>query len=185
MKYKIFSAFIATTRLQSHERCLFSGWTKRLTEKPRAPLDAELNAVYNHGVRMRTAWQQKKEKLKKRFFQHLSVPLAYSSHEHCLFSGWTKRLTEMPRTPLDAALNALFNRGVRMRPASPQKKKIKKKNFSLYRSTSHLKIPRKLPFFGWTKRLREMPSAPLDAELNALFNRGVRMGPAWQQKKKN
>ena len=139
---------------------------------------------------MGSEWGQldnkKKKKWKKRFFQHLSVPPGYSFHEHCLFSGWTKRLTEMPRAPLDAELNALFNHGVRMRPAGQQKKKkMKKKIFSLYHSSSHLKISHEHCLFcGWTKRLTEMPRAPLDAELNALFNHGVRMRPAWQQKKK-
>ena len=96
----------------SHEYCRFSGWTKRLTEMPRAPMDAELNALFNHGVRMRTAWQQKKKEIRKiRFFQHLSEPPGYSTHQHCLFSGWTKRLTEMPRAPY-AELNALFNPAV-------------------------------------------------------------------------
>ena len=256
-----------------HEHCLFFGWTKRLTEMPRASLDAELNALFNHGVRMRPAWQQKKKKLKKkifsafisttrsqfprtlpvfwlnqashrnakgtigcriecsiqpwgqneaslttkkkknekkdffsiyqyhpvtvstniacflvepsvsqkcqghhwmqnwmlystmgsewgqldkkkkkkwkkRFFQHLSVPPGYSFHEHCLFSGWTKRLTEMPRASLDAELNALFNHGVRMRPAWQQKKKkMKKKIFSAFISTTRLQFPRTLPVF--------------------------------------
>ena len=110
-----------------HEHCLFSGWTKRLTEMPRAPLDAELNALFNHGVRMRPAWQQKKKKWKQRFFQHLSLPPGYRSHEHCVFCGWTKRLTEMPRASLDAELNALFNPAVGMRTASQQKKKKIKK----------------------------------------------------------
>ena len=372
-KNRFFQHLSAPPGYSFHEHCLFSGWTKRLTEMPRAPLDAELNALFNHGVRMRPAGQQKtkknenkdffsiyqyhpvtvstniacfvveqsvsqksqghhwmqnwmlystmglewgqldnkkKKNEKKIFFQHLSLPPGYSFHEHCLFSRWTKRLREMPRAPLDVELNALFNHGVRMRPAWQQKKKKWKKNiFSAFITTTRLQFPRTLPVFSlnkashrnakgtigcriecsiqtwgqneaslttkekknkkidffsiyqyhpvtdltniacfvveqsvsekcqghhwmqnwmlystmglewgqldnkkkknekkiffqhlslppgysfhehclfsrWTKRLREMPRAPLDAELNALFNHGVRMRPAWQQKKK-
>ena len=126
-KNRFFQHLSAPPGYSFHEHCLFSGWTKRLTEMPRAPLDAELNALFNHGVRMRPAWQQKKKKWKKRFFQHLSLPPGYRSHEHCVFCGWIKRLTEMPRASLDAELNALFNPAVGMRTASQQKKKKIKK----------------------------------------------------------
>ena len=289
----------------SHKHCLFSGWTKRLTEMPSAPLNAELNALINHGIRMRPAWLQKKkkkekkdffsiyqyhrvtvptniacslvepsdsqkcqghhwmqnwmlystmgsewgqldnkkkknekktgffsiyqyhpvtvprnivcflveqsvsqksqerhwmqnwmlyttmgsewgqldnkkkEKSKNRFFQHLSVPPGCSSHEHCLFRGWTKRLTEMPRAPLDAELNALFNHGVRMRPVWLQKKK-KKRFFRYITAVVTWKFHEHFLFSRWTKRLTEMPRAPMDAELNALFNPAVEMRTAWQ-----
>ena len=132
-----------------HEHCLFSRWTKRLREMPRAPLDVELNALFNHGVRMRPAWQQRKKKWKKRFFRYITAVVTWKLHEHCLFCGWTKRLTEMPRAPLDAELNALFNHGVRMRTAwQEKKKKMKKKIFSAFITTTRLQFPRTLPVFS-------------------------------------
>ena len=181
---------------------------------PRAPLNAELNAQFNHGVIMWPAWQQKKKKMKKKifslyhsssrlkiprtlpalwlnqashgiakgtigckiectiqpwgqneasfttkkrkwkkiFFQHLSVPLAYTSQEDWLFSDWSRRLTEKPTASLDAELNALFNHRLRMRPAWPQKKKeMNYKVFLLYHSSSHLKITRTLPVLWLNK----------------------------------
>ena len=133
-KKRFFRYITAVVTWKLHEHCVFCGWTKRLTEMPRAPLDVESNALFNHGVRMRPAAQQKRKKMKKKFFRYITAVVTWKLHEHCVFSGWTKRLTEMPRAPLDAELNALFNHGVRMRPAGQQKTKKNQKIdfFSIY-----------------------------------------------------
>ena len=127
---------------------------KRLTEMPRTPLDAELNALFNPAVGMRTAWQEKKKKKwKKRFFQHY---IASTSHlkiptNIACFLVEPKRLTEMPRAPLDAELNALFNHGVRMRTAWQQKKQKRKKILSAFISSTQSHFPRILPVFWLNK----------------------------------
>ena len=95
---------------------------------------------------------KRKKKEKKWFFRYITAVVAWKLHEHCLFYGWTKRLTEMPRAPLDAELNAQFNHGVRMRPAWLQKRKeMKKKTFSAFISTTRLQFPRTLPVFWLNK----------------------------------
>ena len=103
------------------------------------------NWKFNQWVRMRPAFFfVRNQKWKKGFFRYITAVVTWKFHEHCLFSGWTKRLTEMPRAPLDAEFKAVFNHGDRMRAAWQEKKK---KIFLLYHSSSHLKSPRTYPVF--------------------------------------
>ena len=145
MKKKIFSLYHSSSHLKI-SRTLSVLWLNQASHR---------NAKGTIGCRMECSIQpmgqneasfttKKKKKWKKRFFRYIIAVVTWKFHEHCLFYGWTKRLTEMPRAPLDAEFKAVFNHGDRMRAAWQEKKK---KIFLLYHSSSHLKSPRTLPVF--------------------------------------
>ena len=120
---------------------------------PRAPLDAELNALFNHGVRMRPAGQQKTKKIKKidffSIYQYHPVTVStniacfvveQSVSQKCQGHHWMQNW--MLYSTMGSEWGQLHNN---------KKKKIKKKIFPLYHSSSHLKTPRTLTVL-WFKQ---------------------------------
>ena len=185
-KERFFRYITGVVTWKFHEHCLFSGWTKRLTELPRAPLDAKLNALFNHGVRMRRASQQKKENEKKYFFniyQYHSPTLPRKIGCFLIDPGVSRksqRLHWMQNWMLYSTIGSEWDQ-----LDHKKKRKWKKRFFFYITAVVNWVFHEHWLFSGWTKGLTEKPRAPLDAELYALFNHGVRMRPAWQQKKKN
>ena len=149
MKTKIFSAFISTTRLQ-FPRTLPVFWLNQASHRnAKGTIGCRIECSIQPWGQNEASLTTKKKKMKKKFFRYITAVVTWKLHEHCLFCGWTKRLTEMPRAPLDAELNALFNHGVRMRTAwQEKKKKMKKKIFSAFITTTRLQFPRTLPVFS-------------------------------------
>ena len=133
---RFFRYIAAVVTWKFHEHCLFCGWTKRLTKMPRVPLDAELNALFNPAVGMRTAWQEKKKKMKKKIFSALYHyhPSLDSSHEHCLFSGWTKASHRNAKGTIGCRIECSIQPCGRNEDSLARKKKKNEKKdfFSIY-----------------------------------------------------
>ena len=133
MKKNIFSTFISTTRLHFPGRLAVFWLIQASHGKANGFIGCRIECSiqpWGHNVASLTTKKEKNEK--KDFFGYITAVVTWRFHEHCLFSGWRKRLTEMPRAPLDAEFKALFNHGLRIRPAWQQKQKKWKEKFFLY-----------------------------------------------------
>ena len=128
MKKKIFLEFISTIVLQFPQTLPVLWLNQASHRNAKGTIECRIEcSIQPWGQNEDSLTIKKKKNEKKDFFSIYQYHSCYSSHKHCLFSGWTKRLTEMPSAPLNAELNALINHGIRMRPAWLQKKKKKRK----------------------------------------------------------
>ena len=123
---------------------------------PRAPIDAELNALFNPAVEMRPAWTTKKKKIKKKIFFRI---YQYTNGCRIVYST----INEFPQTLPVLWLNQATHRNAKgtiecriecsIQPwgqnedslTIKKKKNEKKKDFSASISTIVLQFPQTLP----------------------------------------